>query len=206
MVRRRGIPEMELSGTTAVRKPVARLPIRAGTMQLRRIAYHEAGHAVIARDEGIGLREVTIVRGVGYSGRVLHDRMLKGVRLDFDASSAKSRHRAEKLVRICLAGPLAQRKFHWRSYRPWHAETDHKQAVDILLYLAEPEEELPVYFKLLEIQTRQRLENELTWRTVRAVAAALLEHGTLTGAGVSSVIAGVIEAKLQRRRPGRVAA
>jgi len=59
-----------------------------------------------------------------------------------------------------MAGPIAQRRFHARSYRSPHAGSDYERASAILSALAGSEKENKAYWKLLDIQTRQLLQQD----------------------------------------------
>ena len=95
-----------------------------------RIAYHEAGHAVIGHALGITLRSVSIIPGKDFSGKLLIDHPLRHVDLGHDASD-RARLKAERYIMATLAGPIAQRHHHLQSWRKWHAADDWKQAAEI---------------------------------------------------------------------------
>ena len=76
----------------------------------RIIAYHEAGHAVIAWWEKIPVRRASVVADGDTGGRVLYKNLLAKGRLDVACTDA-DRVRAERHVRFHLAGHLAQPLF-----------------------------------------------------------------------------------------------
>ncbi len=90
-------------------------------------AYHEAGHAVIANSLHVPLKSVTIKPGDGYSGMLHHAPVLtrRDIRkINEYSETPHQRDRMEKLAMICLAGPMAQRRYAPRSWRRWHGEAD----------------------------------------------------------------------------------
>jgi len=151
------------------------------------VAYHEAGHAVIAWHEGIGLRSASIIPVGTTGGRIIHYPMFQTINPEVD-TGRRSRDRVEKSVRISLAGSIAQRKFNSRTYRRFHDEEDLQYAVDLLARIVGSDEALNAYFKLLYIQTRDILNNPDTWAAVESVAAALLHYRVLRGPEIKTAI------------------
>ena len=147
---------------------------------LKYVAYHEAGHAVMCFHQRVAVRGATIVPDEEVGGRVFHANPLKGVRLDIETTT-RSRWQMEKLVRVCLAGPEAQRRYSPRSWRNAHGSDDFSQAVDLLGYFCGSSEEIEAYLHLLRVQTRQFLRLPHVWQAVQSVAEALLESKQLGG-------------------------
>lgn len=162
----------------------------AGTryyMNAQSSAYHEAGHAVIAWYHDINLETITLDAPYDEMGRARHVNPLQGVDTAWGTTVA-DRMRMEQLVSVCLAGPLAQRKFSLVGFRRTHAEDDWQQAVDLLSYFVVCHEELEAYFRLLEVQTRNLLELDFIWQSISNLATVLLEHQTLSGAEINRII------------------
>jgi hypothetical protein len=139
-------------------------------------AYHEAGHAVAAWSLGAGPRAVTIVPHGADQGQVTHEDPLSGIQLDFDGSD-RARTRAERAIMICLAGPVAQRRFAPRSWRRWHGASDYVTAVDLARRINHSARAADAHLKWLDIRTEDLIES--LWGPVERVAAELLAHGTL---------------------------
>src|SRR5690242_796324 len=92
---------------------------------LQATAYHEAGHAAMALWHQIGLRRATIQAdaSTATAGLVHHEAVLRLAdlkALEFGAVTPQKERRAQKLIMVSFAGPLAQRKFNPRSLRSWH--------------------------------------------------------------------------------------
>jgi hypothetical protein len=127
---------------------------------VKAIAFHEAGHAVVALALGSKVRVVEI-------GPRPH---------------AHCAHRTETNKAItALAGDLAeQRACPWS---PWDAEVDFRVACDTAEHLA-PAAPAEALERFLD-QARALLDRH--WREVEAVAAALLGRGKLTGKEIDAL-------------------
>ena len=154
--------------------------------RLEAVAYHEAGHAFMAWKEGVRIHRLSIVPDESTNGRVKHESPLKGVRLDID-NSGRARVRAEKHIRIYLAGPIAQRKHRPSSWRQWHGRSDHDEAADLIFRVTGSDEEANAYIKRLSIQTSNMLK--ANWPLVSRLAVAALEHRTLPWRDIKQVLA-----------------
>ena|SRR5688572_8084672 len=142
--------------------------------QIEATAYHEAGHAVAAFVTGLPVR---IVRVSTDGGLVNHSSGFHRVPADtmkYDRPSL-FRDRVERLIIVSMAGAEAQRIFSPKSWRRYHSLWDMDKAIDLLFHLAPGGgEELDVYFRLLQIRTKNLLHQQ--WRGVKALAGALIER------------------------------
>jgi ATP-dependent Zn protease len=102
------------------------------TDQREATAYHEAGHTVAAWRLGAAPKTVTIIPHGDIQGQATQGAPMSGIRLDFDGSD-HARNRIERAIMICLAGPIAQRRFAPRSWRHWHGASDYQMAFDLAL-------------------------------------------------------------------------
>ena len=133
------------------------------------------------------MTSATIVPEGDAVGKITHADPLKGIDLSYDTST-RGRLRIESLVKVCCAGPIAQKKFKPRSYRSYHGALDEEQALDVLMRLCGNSEEISAYWKLLHVQTVNAINLPHVWNAVCAVANTLLERQTLTGAQVRKAI------------------
>jgi hypothetical protein len=148
-------------------------------------AHHEAGHAVVAWDQRVGLRQISIVPDRGAAGRVHHAPIMGRYNPEWD-ESPQVRVRGERLIRVSLAGMIAQRKFNPRSVRHYHGAGDHAKAADMILRLAEQGEHADTYMKLLEIETRKIVDR--WWELIGALATELMIRRRMTGAEANQFI------------------
>jgi hypothetical protein len=167
---------------------LARGPTVAGrkiSQALRRaVAYHEAGHAVAAYDLGLTPTLATIVPSSEFNGRVLHRNPLRHIRLDFDGSD-RTRLRAERVIMILLAGPLAQRRAGHRSPQ-YGGGDDFPKAAALAMHVCGSDEQVDAFLKWLNVRARAILE--LRWPDVERVAQALLDRNTLRSREIVAVI------------------
>jgi hypothetical protein len=155
-------------------------------MKREMVAYHEAGHAVIAWKLHL-LRKAgaSIVSDGGSAGRV-HTKRGRGDNPELSYSDS-ARLRVERSVMLSMAGIEAQRKYSPSSVRHGHGGSDRDHAIDMLMCVSEPtSDEFPVYEKLLRIRTRAMVNR--WWPQIEAVAAKLLKCETLTLKQIRDVI------------------
>lgn len=144
----------------------------------RATAHHEAGHAVIALHLGMAVRRIKLRPSDGVAGVVEHQNPLKGIRLDID-NSPRANLKAEKAICICLAGPIAQRKYNARTWRHEHGEADHALAADLALSV-HGGDLATAYLTWLTAKTKAMLDLPHIWNLVGRVASDLEAKGELT--------------------------
>lgn len=155
--------------------------------ELLATAYHEAGHVVVAWSQGIRVHSASIVPSEGTDGRFTFTHLLARSQLDSSRSDAE-RLKAERHVRVSLAGHLAQHRFDRKSVRDWHAEQDRHDSVNLLSHFVASDRELNAWLRLLEIQTEQILK--LRWPFVRALARDLMHRKQMSGNEVRACLNG----------------
>jgi ATP-dependent Zn protease len=151
----------------------------------RATAYHEAGHAVMCRHEGVRLNKVTIVSDESTAGSCGHEKLIRGKYPDTDDSD-RMRLKIEKRVRIALAGVIAQKLYNPRSFRNYHASADYEAAVDMALHVSGSAKQAEAWLKWLEICTRDTIQAQ--WSIVEGLAEALLKESTLNGEQVQRLV------------------
>jgi hypothetical protein len=165
-------------------------------MKKATVAYHEAGHAVVAWRLRIPLRRagVTIVPDGDAAGSCSH-RKIVGHDIEWD-SSDRIVFRAERLAQICLAGGIAQRRYCAQSVRRHHTDSDRSEAIDVMIHLASGRE-LEVWLKLLYIRTENMLANQDVWRAVQLLAEALVERKTIRAKEATEIMYAGFSERLQ---------
>lgn len=147
-------------------------------------AYHEAGHAVMAFLAGVTINSISIIADEGSNGRVHHRNPLRHTNLDDDTSD-RAYDRARKMIRICLAGSVAESLFE-RSFSKDGSGADYETAVEIAVRLtgsavgAKP---------LIELQLRQVFQiMKENWRLVETLAGELLIRSEMSGSDVDDFL------------------
>ncbi|WP_079599702.1 hypothetical protein [Bradyrhizobium erythrophlei] len=150
------------------------------------MAIHEAGHAVAAILHDIPLKHVTIVptaadaSGGPYDGHV----KLKPVPARYNYGGFKDSpasldfwHR--RLIMI-LAGPAAHKKLHPHAHWFGYARGDIGAASEIIrdIHQCDASPVTRAHYKYIEVLATACIENN--WKEIEAVAAALIEHSTLS--------------------------
>jgi len=188
--------------------------------QRRAIAYHEAGHAVVGYfcPQMPKARRVTIVATDDWLGRVLlHSSRWLRRRLSAGDWSPRTEVRCYEQIMTSLAGPLAERRFTGRLNRRGAGYdgtssvvrgSDYDTVSDLVLRLAgEDAQDQLALGRWLQRRTENMLSNY--WKAVEAVAAALVERGTIKGqAALGTIIDGAYGLKplaLPRRSANRAA-
>ena len=150
----------------------------------RAIAFHEAGHAVIACELGLQIKTVSIVAGEDWSGRFVYDGdPLEGIDPDCEDSD-RGHRRAEKMIIVALAGPVAHVIAAPDSWDPeqggYHdGRGDCEIANNLASSLNFSEETVRAHLKYLKVVANALVKE--TRDTIEKVAAALLEKGRSTG-------------------------
>ena len=106
------------------------------------------------------------------------------------------------MIRIALAGRIAQHKFRPRSVRWYHHEADHAQVANMIFYIAAPGEHANTYIRLLEIETRQMVD--VRWPLIEALAHELVKRRTMSGREGREFIYGWWDPERRRRSRGGV--
>ena len=165
------------------------------------IAFHEAGHAIVAHALGDRVLRISIVPGVESRAEVQWDnpnpvRGLVARALEFDDAD-KFKHVVEHAIIehaiiVCMAGPLAQRRryprSHWRQAATGTSRlgplkamvkgADYQQASVLAEQLHPNAKVSRAHWRYLEA----RADDLLTqwWPEVERLATALLERKTIT--------------------------
>lgn len=132
------------------------------------------------------------------AGRAWHKKSLRRGDLEWSGSDA-SRLRAERLVMIALAGPVAQQLYAPRSWRAWHGRSDFEEASHVVLAHSGSSDEASLYLKLLRKRTEQCLRNPAARVAVRELANILAKRKTLSGDEAQKIIMDSMAKPGQRR-------
>jgi hypothetical protein len=148
-------------------------------------AYHEAGHAAMNWQLGMPIKNVTIVPDKESAGCCVSAKnflRFKNGELD---TSPRAQVNTQKKIMALLAGPIAQRTYRKSSFRNYHAGSDWRTAVDLAITVNGSGEIATAWLKWLELRTRGSVK--FLWPRIAAVADALMEKQTLSGAEVDAI-------------------
>jgi hypothetical protein len=160
--------------------------------QLKRTAYHEAGHAVAAVLMDVPFRRVTIVPDETFAGRVDLGKVEPPAHVDpFNENWDVKAARQYWAARICgaLAGPLAETLYTkcWQQQSVSDEDTDEAKAWEIADYFYTPAK-ADRWVNRLRFKTLERLRMPDVQAAVDAVARELLRRKTLTAAKVRALV------------------
>ena len=123
---------------------------------------------------GVKVQSVSIIPDDSSAGRCVYETLFTGRRDDHG--------KVERAIMISLAGPVAHKRFHPRSYRRTRGDYDH--AIGLCRFLAGSG-----WRELLKEREQATLWLvDLYWKDIRNVAAALLKRRELTGRAVTRII------------------
>ena len=154
------------------------------TQSLEAIAYHEAGHAVMAF---ITRRRILVVSINPTEGTLGHIRTAKlgektcneiETRSEFDL---KIRARVEAEIMGIYAGPIAQSLFQGGRINMRDAASDFDNLADLLMHVCDPDEEAQAYGEWLSQRTKRLLKQPFHWAAVETLARELLQRRHIGG-------------------------
>jgi hypothetical protein len=151
--------------------------------QLKRTAYHEAGHAVAAVLMDVPFRRVTILPDAQCAGRV----DLANVEPPIHVKAARD-HWARRIC-VFLAGPLAE-TLHtrcWQQQPISDEDTDEFKVWEITVCFGPPAK-ADRWVNRLRFSTLEKLRAPDVWAVVEVVALELVKRKTLTGAKVHELV------------------
>lgn len=151
------------------------------------IAYHEAGHALMALLLGGEVRLVTIEPDKDDGPQRQGDTQVLWRRRGIG-----DREFAKKAVQVSLAGPVAEMIYTGDPYHPglvaqWAA--DWREAWTAAAVLHPNERQRLAYLEQASIQLYHRLKQDDLWAALASLADHLLAHETLEGEQVEEIVA-----------------
>ncbi len=154
--------------------------------KLKRAAYHEAGHAIVATMLLRTVTKVTIFpfckpNTYGQCHFSKRDRHAK-----WGCDECEDRTLRERIIMTSLAGPLAQQKYQGHGKWLGH-EQDYARARAVVSTLALSNEEAEAYLEWLSRRALALLSFESAWKAVEVLASELLEKGKVSGRRVRAI-------------------
>ena len=150
------------------------------------IAYHEAGHALMALLLGGEVKLVTIEPDNDDGPNRQGDTQVLWRRAGFS-----DKEFASKAIQVSLAGPVAEMIYSGDPYHPglvaeWVA--DWREAWTSALLLHPNERQRLAYLEQISIQLYRRLKEDDLWAALASLADHLLAHESLEGEQVVEIV------------------
>lgn len=157
-----------------------------------RVAYHEAGHAVVARVLRCSFTAVSIE--VEDGGCVWMRSQFRRMRPDIAPTTPQLRDAFEREFMTCCAGRLAQERFMARRAEGFEYEHDAAVAEEMLQRVSSRPAERRAYHRYLVERTRSELSFPPHWNAVHTLAEQLMQHGVLRARAAVQIIDAAIVA------------
>jgi len=142
---------------------------RKGMTEFERVAYHEAGHAVVYCQLGVPFKEVSIVASDHSLGHV------KGA--EFPGLRLMTRSWNEKCIMCVLAGPVMDEMLGQHLER---SSSDFEQANMMAMNVTDGEREVRDLIRRLHESTKAMIAEPGNWAAIEALAHVLLEKRTVS--------------------------
>jgi hypothetical protein len=153
-------------------------------LEFRTVCYHEAGHAVACYLYRIPIRSVTVV------GHVAMNIMRAAERLE-DWRERRSRPLAERIIRVCVAGEIAQKRHLRQAFRAYHSRHDWDYATNIAVKFSGSLKEAMAWCHYLYLNTQGELCYGANWDAIKKLAKELKTQKTIQGVNVLRIIRSV---------------
>lgn len=141
------------------------------------IAYHEAGHVLMAHLLGAKVKQVTIEPDDDDGPERQGDTQVLWRR-----KGMTEKEYAQRAVQVSLAGPVAEMIYSGDPYHPGHVvewAADWKEAWTAAEPLHADEKKRLEYLEQISIQLYHRMKRDDLWDALAAIADNLLAHETL---------------------------
>ena len=148
-------------------------------------AYHEAGHAVVAFDQGVRIFGISLVPGEGKMGHARVDTLFLDRRTATFPSDkgARNRFTLERHVMVLLGGGLAAEHLDPETGRKGETShvkgSDHDKAFSLLLQFTGSRAEAEKYYEWLKVRAEGIVLNPRRWFQIKGLAEVLLEQEKL---------------------------
>ena len=154
------------------------------------VAYHEAGHVLMAVLLGARVTQVTIEPDADDGPQRYGDTQVVWRR-----RGVSEQEYARKAVQVCLAGPVAEMIYTGDPYHPglvveWAA--DWQAAWEAALPLHAGERQRMAYLEEVSIQLYHRMKADDLWGALAALADNLLAHETLEREQIEEILEDVL--------------
>ena len=140
------------------------------------VAYHEAGHALVAHILGGKVKQITIDPDNDDGPERFGDTEIRWKRTTDETQLLQN------VIQVSLAGPVAEMIYSGDPYHPglvpeWAA--DWREAWDAAQHLFPEERKRLQYLEQVSVELYHRMKRDDFWEALAAIADHLLAHDTL---------------------------
>jgi hypothetical protein len=159
------------------------------------VAYHEAGHAVVAHMLEYQVRRASIAPKSGSDGRVswrnpINPSVMSKLKYGSEADLDRVRYRIDHAIIVSMAGAFAQKRHNprsgWRYSGSGAARgefllkgSDDQQALELMSRVYEDEKVRAAYSRYLEARAEDLVKRY--WSRIERLAITLLDRETISG-------------------------
>jgi hypothetical protein len=169
--------------------------------RLRRTAYHEAGHTVVAYGMNVPFQRVTIEPGEDYYGMLVRRRVSDKIRPDVEMN-LRTRNYLERSIMVSFGGIVAE-ELHKRkslTIKQAGADRDFQNVISCSGYICTPGKEETAFLGWLLYRTQNVLSYPLNWKYVRVLVEALLKEKTIPARRVRTMFKETFQSEFNRDR------
>ena len=149
--------------------------------QISAAAYHEAGHAMMCHLMHLRIKSISIGADELYGGETTHENPFHAKNRT-RGDTIRARAQVEKIVMLCLGGPLAQEKYAPRNpSRDYGGKIDFDTASTLAMQFFRSSKTAAAYIGFAREWVRQKLEEPRVWAAVERLASVLLEQRRISG-------------------------
>lgn len=169
------------------------MPRRSPPDRLAAAAYHEAGHAVMCRLMHLRVGAIRIGLDAAGGGETMHENPFRH-RGASRRAAGPTRLQVEKAVMLCLAGPMAQRKYEAPvGARDDGGALDLDTALGVAMRFFRSKRTADAYLAFARAWVAQKFDEPMVWAAVENLARALMRQRTISGRKAAAIVRGAVE-------------
>jgi len=144
------------------------------------VAFHEAGHAVVAYLLGLNVKSASIISEDDSYGHLLYENPM--LQVSFEYLEEKDIDKLKKRIKVSLAGEYSQEKIAKDKQiqtDPSWSKDDWQDAIHVIALIAGDEESIQKEIDDIQQWLLQVFSRKNVWNTTREVAEKLMLHKTI---------------------------
>ena len=166
------------------------MPKAPSSTTLTAAAYHEAGHAMMCRLMHLRIASVAVGLDEPDGGEIAHENPFRGAGYP-SGTRPMTQRQMEKAVMLCLAGPMAQRKYLSGATRGEDGGTfDLDTALQVAMRFFRSKKTAEAYLSFARAWIEQKFEEPMIWAAVERLASALIVQRKISGREAEAILRG----------------